>query len=194
MDIGRAKSIKRSVLYQVEISERKNQKEYKQNSGDPSASPLIFGKENFIYTGKFGIQEQYLLANKANKNGVNITCNIGGGLALSLLRPYEYEVQDNSGTLKYVQFNNLLTDTTISYLIGGPSIGQGWEDLSLVPGVYGKAALRFDYGHYTKTVTALEIGVSGEYYTKKIPLVYGSDPQQFFLSAFVDILFGWRKK
>ncbi len=91
-------------------------------------------------------------------------------------------------------FNSLLTDTTISYLIGGPSISQGWEDLSLTPGVYGKVALRFDYGHYTKTVTAVEIGLSGEYYAKKIPIVYGSAPNQSFLTAFVDILFGWRRK
>jgi hypothetical protein len=194
MDIGRAKSIKRSVLYQVEIGERKNPKEYKQNPGDPSYSPIILGKENFVYYLKMGVQEQYLLANKANKNGVNITCNIGGGISLAILRPYEYQSIDSTdGSIKYVQFNTLLTDPNLFYL-GGPSLGQGWEDLSLTPGVYGKAALRFDYGHYTKTVTALEIGVSGEYYTKKIPIIYGSDPQQFFLTAFVDVLFGWRKK
>jgi hypothetical protein len=197
MDIGKAKSIKRSVLYQAEFGERKSAKEVKQSSGDspdPNSSQLIFGKENFVYYAKFGLQEQYLLANKANKNGVNITCNVGGGLSLAILRPYEYEVEDMYGNLKYVQFNTLLTDTTISFPFGGPSISQGWDDLSLTPGVYGKAAIRFDYGHYTKTVTALEIGLSGEYYTKKIPIIYNTAPKQSYLSVYAAIILGWRRK
>jgi len=205
MDIGRAKSVKRSLLYQLEIGERKSAREVKQStadSPDPSSSPLIFGKENFVYYTKLGVQEQFLLANKANKNGVNITCNIGGGLSLAILRPYEYEVEyyvnpndSNSGTaFKYVQFNQFFTDSTISFPIGGPSISQGWDDLSVVPGVYGKAAVRFDYGHYTKTVAAIEIGLSAEYYTKAIPILYGVTPEQSFMSVYATIIFGWRRK
>jgi len=88
MDIGRAKSVKRSVLYQLEIGERKSAREIKQsNTNDPASSPFILGKENFFYYTKLGVQEQFLLANKANKNGVNITCNIGGGLSFAILRP-----------------------------------------------------------------------------------------------------------
>jgi hypothetical protein len=205
MDIGKAKSIKRSVLYQLEFGERKSPRELKQSSSDspdPAASEIILGKENFVYYAKLGVQEQYLLANKANKNGVNITCNIGGGLSLAILRPYEYEVEyqvdpvndPNNIAFKYVQFNTLLTDSTISYPIGGPSIDQGWDDLSIVPGVYGKAAVRFDYGHYTKTVTALEIGLAGEYYTQKIPIIFGTAPKQSFLSIYAAVVFGWRRK
>jgi hypothetical protein len=201
MDIGKAKSVKRSVLYQLEFGERKNAKEAKQssnNSPDPAAAQMIFGKLNFVYYAKLGVQEQYLLANKANKHGVNITCNVGGGLSLAILRPYEYEVEyqvaENLYAFKYEQFNTLLRDTTVSFPIGGPSISQGWDDLSLTPGVYGKAAVRFDYGHYTKTVTALEIGISGEYYTKKIPIIYEVAPKQSYLSVYAAIIFGWRRK
>ncbi|HTB51621.1 MAG TPA: hypothetical protein VK718_02515 [Ferruginibacter sp.] len=197
MDIGRAKSIKRSLLYQVEIGERKSAKETKQTNpapDDPSASPVIIGKENFFYYTKMGVQEQFLLANKANKNGVNITCNVGGGLSLAILRPYQYEVYDESvAAYKYVSFNTLVTDSS-DFLEGGPSLAQGWDDLSLTPGVYGKAAVRFDYGHYTRTVTALEIGLSGEYYTKSVPILFGSDPKQLFFSAYAAILFGLRRK
>lgn len=195
MDIGRAKSVKRSLLYQLEIGERKSAREIKQsNTNDPSSYPFILGKENFFYYTKLGVQEQFLLANKANKNGVNITCNIGGGLSFAILRPYEYEVLAADGTSKYVQLNTILTDTTIQGLLGGPTISQGWEDLSLVPGVYGKAAVRFDYGHYTRTVAALEIGISAEYYTKNIPILYAVAPQQSFISAYAAIMFGWRRK
>jgi len=195
MDIGRAKSIKRSVLYQLEIGERKSAREAKQsNPNDATSSPFIFGKENFFYYTKLGIQEQFLLANKANKNGVNITCNIGGGLSLAILRPYEYEVVTADSTSKFVQLDRILTDTSIVGLLGGPTISQGWEDLSLTAGLYAKAALRFDYGHYTRTVTALEIGLSAEYYTKNIPIIYGVKPKDTFVSVYAAIIFGWRRK
>jgi hypothetical protein len=195
MDIGRAKSVKRSLLYQLEIGERKSTREVKQsNTNDPTSSPFILGKENFFYYTKLGVQEQFLLANKANKNGVNITCNIGGGLSFAILRPYEYEVLEADGSSKFVQLNTIIADTTIQGLLGGPTLSQGWEDLSLVPGIYGKAALRFDYGHYSKTVTALEIGISAEYYTKNIPILYAVAPQQSFISVYAAIMFGWRRK
>jgi hypothetical protein len=192
MDIGRAKSVRRSLLYQVELGERKSASEAKQtNPNDASASPIIWGKENFFYYTKFGAQEQFLLANKANKNGVNITGNVGGGISLAILRPYYIEIQDpNTGEAKYVQ-----PQVDSSYaVIGGPTIAQGWDKLSLTPGLYAKAAVRFDYGHYTKTVTALEIGLSGEYYTKKVPILFFTAPKQFFLSAYAAIVFGVRRK
>ena len=41
--------------------------------------------------------------------------------------------------------------------------------MTVVPGLYAKAAIRFDYGSYNEVMSALEVGIAGEYYTKKIP-------------------------
>jgi len=192
-ELGRASSIKKGLLYQLEISERKHQKEEKQNSYFSNSVPFIYGKENYVYPVKLGVQQQLLLGNKSNKNGVAVTANYGGGIAASFLRPYYVQVQQGSG-IEYVKYNSPDSSQFLSGPIyGGPGLGKGWNELTVIPGLYAKAALRFDYGTYNEIVSALEVGITGEYYTKKIPQMVYNSQKQFFFGGYVAILFGKRK-
>jgi hypothetical protein len=139
------------------------------------------------------VQEQFLLGNKGNKNGVSITANGGGGFIAGLLRPYMVEV-DKMGERKFVQYNS---NDSAYYLngpfIGGPNLGTGWKNMKVTPGIYLKPAVRFDYGKYNELVSAIEVGVIGEFYFKKIQQMINLDQKQLFFSAYVSILFGKRK-
>ena len=137
---------------------------------------------------------QFLLGNKSNKNGVSITGNIGGGLSLGLLRPYEVKVEKN-GQDVYIKYDSPDSLLFLSGpVLGGPGLGRGWSDLKITPGIYLKPALRFDYGKYYEMINAIEVGVIGEYYTKDIPQMVHNDPKKFFLSAYFSLVFGKRKK
>jgi hypothetical protein len=191
---GYSKSVKKTTLFQLEISERKHQKELKQsNNSILVSSPFIYGKINFFYPVKLGVQKQFLLGNKSNKNGVSITANIGGGLALGLLRPYELEV-DKNGTATYVRYDSedsLLFKT--GTVISGPGFSRGWNHLKMTPGLYVKPGLRFDYGRYNDLLAAIEVGLAAEFYSKKIPQMWDNKQNQFFFSAYFTVLFGKRK-
>ena len=76
------------MLFQLDISERKHPKEEKQFSQSSNAGPFIYGKINYFYPVKLGVQQQFLLGNKGNKNGVSVSGNAGGGISIGLLRPY----------------------------------------------------------------------------------------------------------
>ncbi len=191
---GYSKSVKKTTLFQLEISERKHQKEVKQtNNFSSSSSPFIYGKINFFYPVKLGVQKQFLLGNKSNKNGVSVTANIGGGLAFGLLRPYELQVEKN-GALVYVRYESedslLFKSGSIQ---GGPGLGRGWNHLKLNPGLYVKPGLRFDYGRYNDLLAAIEVGLAAEFYSKKVPQMFDNKQKQFFFSAYFTILFGKRK-
>ena len=192
---GYSKSVKKATLFQLEISERKHQKEEKQSNPNPgvSSSPIIYGKINFFYPIKLGVQKQFLLGNKSNKNGVSVTGNIGGGLCLGLLRPYEVEVDKNGARtfVKYESEDSLLFRSGPFY--GGPGVGKGWNSLKFTPGLYVKPGLRFDYGRYNDLVAAIEVGVAAEFYTKKIPQMIDNKQKQLFFSAYFTVLFGKRK-
>lgn len=194
-EIGRAKSVKRALLFQLDISERKHIKEEKQTGNNgPYSTGFIYGKINFFYPVKLGVQMQQLLGNKGNKNGVNITANLGGGLSLGLLRPYMLDVDKNGQRtkVKYESADSIyFLDHAVIY--GGPGFGDGWNGLSVVPGAYIKPAVRFDYGRYNEVVSALELGLTGEFYSKKIPQMVYQKQRQFFFSAYVAIIFGKRK-
>lgn len=192
-ELGRASSVKKALLYQLEISERKHIKEEKQNSYYSNSVPFIYGKENFFYPVKLGVQQQILLGNKSNKNGVAVTANYGGGITMALLRPYYVQVQNGNG-VTYIKYNSPDSAQFLSGTIfGGPDLGKGWSELTVTPGVYAKTALRFDYGSYNEVISAIEVGVSGEFYTKKIPQMVYNKEKQFFFSAYVTIVFGKRK-
>lgn len=193
VEIGRAKSVRNALLFQLEITERKHEKEEKQQGPFATTAPIIFGKINYFYPVKLGVQYQQLLGNKGNKNGVSITGNVGGGIVAGLLRPYLMDV-DKQGERVFVGYESA---DSIYYLngpfYGGPSFGTGWGDLKVTPGFYLKPAIRFDYGKYNEVVSALEVGLTAEFYTKKIPQMIYIDQKQFFFGAYVSVLFGKRK-
>lgn len=194
-ELGRASSVKKSTLYQLEIAERKSPKEIKvTNLQYYNSVPFIYGKENFFYPVKLGVQQQLLLGNKSNKNGVAITANYGGGVALGILRPYYVQVPDGNGNLKYIKYNSADSSSFLSSsVMGGSNIGKGWNEITLTPGLYAKTAIRFDYGAYNEMISAIEVGVTAEYYSKKIPQMAHNPEKQFFFGAYVAILFGKRK-
>ncbi|MEP6596687.1 MAG: hypothetical protein ABJA71_12110 [Ginsengibacter sp.] len=192
-ELGRASSVKKSLLYQLEISERKHIKEDKQSNPFLNSIPFIYGKENFFYPVKLGLQQQILLGNKSNKNGVSITANYGGGLSLGLLRPYYVQVQKGNDLI-YVKYDSPDSSLFLNGPIyGGPTFSKGWSDITVTPGVYAKTSLRFDYGAYNEIISAIEVGLTGEFYSKKIPLLISNTQRQFFFSGFVAIIFGKRK-
>ena len=191
-ELGRASSVKKGLLYQLEISERKNVKEEKQTYYSNTA-PFIYGKENFFYPVKLGVQQQVLLGNKSNKNGVAITANYGGGIAAAILRPYYVQAATGNG-INYIKYNSSDSATFLGgNIYGGPSFGKGWNEITATPGIYAKTAVRFDYGSYNEIISAIEVGLTADYYAKKIPQMVYNKEKQFFLSGYVAIIFGKRK-
>ncbi len=217
LEIGRARSIKKVTLFQLDITERKHNKEDKQTNISLPTSPFIFGKINFVYPVKIGVQQQILFGNKTNRNGVSVTGNFGGGISLAVLRPYNLEINDlNKGNRKLIRYES--NDSTLTSGAGGPSgsytsdstlftngsllsalqvagsgLGKGWGQIKVTPGLYAKAALRFDYGQYNEMLNAIEVGLVGEFYGKKIPQIVYSAPTQYFASIYVSLMFGRRK-
>lgn len=197
---GRAQSIKKALLFQIDFSERKDPKEKKQANIYAPASPFIFGKINYFYPLKLGVQQQILFGNKSNKNGVAVTGNFGGGLSLGLLRPYYLEITDtangNRRTIKYQSADSALftnSNSLFNLQVASSGFTKGWNEISIKPGAYAKAALRFDYGSYNEVVSALEVGVTGEYYFSKIPQLVFSKQRNFFLNVYVALVFGRRR-
>ncbi len=194
-EYGKYLSPKKSILFQLDIAEKKSQKEQKESTYNGyGTTPFIYGKVNFVYPVKLGMQFQSLLGNKSNKNGVSVTANYGGGLSLAFLRPYMIQV-NKSGTNTYVSYNSadslLFLDPTL--IQAGPGFGTGWNKTTVTPGIYGKTALRFDYGTYNEMVSAIEIGLIAEFYTKNVPIMVYSPAKKFFFSAYASIMIGRRK-
>lgn len=197
---ARAQSIKKALLFQLDFSERKHVKEKKQTNPYFPASPFIFGKINYFYPLKLGVQQQILFGNKSNKNGVAVTGNFGGGLSLGLLRPYYLEIDDTtSGNRRAIKYDSADSSIFVSgeklagLGVSSAGLSKGWGDIKVKPGAYAKAAMRFDYGRYNEMVNAIEVGVTAEYYFNKIPQLIYTKEKSLFFNVYFALMFGRRK-
>jgi hypothetical protein len=194
-EIGRMKTVRRTMTYNIELSEIKNAKEDKVG-GFFIGNPYIYGKVNNFYQFKLGVGQQYLLGEKGNRNGVAVSAIYGGGLSLGLLRPYYIQVDDPAAgeirTIKYSTEDSLLFVQGGNIRSGG-GLGKGWGEMKLRPGAYAKGGLRFDYGRFNEIVSAIEVGVCLDFYAKKVPIMLFQDDKQLFFQGYIVLQFGKRK-
>lgn len=198
-EIGRTKSVFKTTIYQIEFNEKKHRKEEKQTRGAGGfvfGNPFVFGKQNYFYQLKLGIGQQRMIGGKGNKNGVGVYGIFSGGLSAGLERPYYLDVQDppNSGKVRSIAYSNADSATFMGpQILGGSGFSKGWKEIKLVPGLHAKTALRFDWGRFNNTISAVETGFNFEYYTKKVNQMVGVPPSAFFVNGYLAVLFGSRK-
>ena len=187
-EIGRFKSNRVATIFSIEINEKKHKKE--KRTGLVSGfnfNSLIYGKLNNFYQVKLGAGQQRIIGGKGNKNGVGVMAIYGGGISAGLLKPYYVDVQGGFRS-KYPDIVDSAYDET-----GAAGFTVGWKDVKLRPGAFAKAAMRFDYGRFNETVTAIEVGVNAEFYAQKIPQMLYNKEKRFFFNGYISILFGRRK-
>ena len=199
---GKYKSINITNLWWLELGERKERKEEKQSYTFfdgvffTSGNPFIYGKINNFYYLKPGIGQQRLIGSKGNKNGVAVSGIYGGGFSAGLLKPYYLQVQDPlTNVVTDVKYQGAADSIFINpgSIIGGSGFGKGFSEIQFIPGFHARAALRFDYGAYNELLSAIEVGVNAEYYTKSIPIMINVPQRKFFFNAYVAIEVGKRK-
>lgn len=195
---GKYKTITKTNLWWAEFGEHKHNKETKVAKGDNNfgfitSNPFVYGKINNVYNFKVGFGQQRLIGGKGNKNGVATSLIYGGGVSLGLLKPYYLEVQTTTGIkdIKYYDDTTLFLDH--SAIRGASGFGKGFKDMQYVPGAHARVSLRFDYGHYNETISAMEVGINAEFYSKKIKQLVANSPKNLLFNAYVAILFGRRK-
>ncbi len=188
-EIGRMKSNRLSNLYQLELSEKKHNKERKQGASfnQYQINSVIVGKLNNFYQLKLGMSQQRIIGGKGNKNGVAVSAVYGGALSLGFLKPYY--VDEKGGTR--VTYDKIIDSAYIP--LGASGFMVGWNEVKIRPGIMAKAAMRFDYGRLNETVSAIEAGLQAEFYAKKIEQMLYNEPKQFFFSAYISLLLGRRK-
>lgn len=196
---GKYKTITLTNLWWAELGEHKHAKEERLAKGDNYGfiigNPYIYGKINNFYNFKLGFGQQRLIGGKGIRNGIATSLIYGGGVSLAMLKPYYLEVKDPlTSEVKNIRYDD---DTTLfldnNSILGASGFGKGFNKMSFVPGLHARAALRFDYGRLNETLSALEIGVNAEYYTKGITQMAFNKDKKFFFNAYIALVFGSRK-
>lgn len=187
----------RTVLWEFELNEKHSPKEHHISAQTDAFdfSSIVPYKLNNLFEFKAAIGQQILIGGKGNKNGVAVTALYAGGLTLGMLKPYYLditnEISQASNQQTYAQFAS--DSVTGDQITGAAGVLVGWGNLTIKPGINAKQGMRFDYGRLNQTVAAIEVGLTEEFFSGKMPIMYLVPAKQFFFNAYVSILFGNRK-
>jgi hypothetical protein len=192
---GKMVSPRWSNIYTVELTEILHAKEERSSSaqGFLLGNSFKYGKINNFYQAKLGYGRQYIFGQKGNKNGVAVIGTAQAGLAFGLQKPYYLQINDD-GTDRDIKYTPEDSALFVSgNIIGSSGFTKGWGEVKLRPGAFVKGSLRFDFGAYNESITALEIGVSVDAYAKAIEQMLFNDPKRLFMQLHVAVVFGNRK-
>lgn len=199
---GKYKTIEKTNIWWAEFGERKSPKEERLTRQELVGglfligNPFIYGKRNNFYYLKGGLGQQRLIGGKGNQNGVAVSAVYGGGLSLGYLKPYYIAVtNEETGETTDVKYSDSTIDKFLNFenITGGSGFTKGFGQGTIVPGVFAKTALRFDYGRFNEFLSAIEVGVNAEYYTKEMPIMINNPAKKFFFNGYIALEFGRRK-
>lgn len=207
LELEKRKNQKISNLFQFEVGETKNPKEDKRarsnglavgpwgNLYSTSARPFVYGKRNIFYQVRLGYGQRRTIGTKDNKNGVEVSAIYMAGISVGLVRPYYLQLLDTLGSgtyeAKYTP-ENASDFLDPNLIIAGTGLKKGWSEIEVTPGLYARLGMRFDWAEFDEFVSAIEVGVTGSFYSKEVQIMVNNDSDKFFYGAYVSLLFGKR--
>lgn len=193
----------RTLFAQVEFSELKHLKERRRNYEtlsllNNSPKSFIYGKQNNFYVLRAGCGERRYFSDKQHSKTVATAFTYSGGIALGFIKPYYLDIiyrNDNGGWSvipePFTQDNQLKFLNPMD-VDGASGFQHGWDDVSLNVGGYAKAGLLLDWGAWQPFVKSMELGVSLDFYFRKIPLMVAYKNTPVFVNLYANFYLGRR--
>lgn len=184
-------------MLEIELVNMKHSKEHKSYNPNNESKGYIFGKQNSFAILRGGIGIQKVITSKANRGGVEVRYLYYGGVSLGFLKPIYLEIQYNPTEYDIVTEKYDPQKHTTGNIYGKAPYTKGFFEMRMLPGIYGKFGLSFEYGALDDKIRAIETGVTIDLYYKKAPIMADIDTEdgynpnrQFFFSFYINILYG----
>jgi len=183
-------------IYEFDFGTLKHPKEYKLTSYYVNSS-YIFGKANTAVYLRGGIGGQHEVFKKADLGGIAVRYFYVGGAALSLYKPIYYKVANvyvpQGSDTYYIQITEEKFEESIQSpedIYSKAAFSKGLNEIKLIPGIYAKTGLNFEYSIEDKAIHAIEIGAQINGFPKKIPIMTGENNKAIYFSLFVSYRIG----
>lgn len=172
-------------IYEMDFAKMHHPKSYRISSSQVSDSKsYVYGELNSVFVLRGGYGKQKLLAGKTKRSNVEIRLVYTAGISLSILKPAYFEIDTSGGV--YEKFSLLHRDK----VKGGAPYAMGFNEISLLPGAYGKLAFSFEYGGALDKVRAIETGFCFDLYYKDVPILAETKNYPFFATVYVGLVYG----
>ena len=205
---GKIKTYYKTNYYHMELGYMYDSREQRQNKNIPLdfriSQSFRFGKQNQLYVLRAGKGTKRLITDKAKRKGVAIGYNYEAGPAIAFLKPYYleliYTVEQDGRFFNELRTEKYSEDNAAKFLdynsvFGGAPSSKGWSELKVVPGIQAKMGLFFSLGAFEEYAKSLEIGIMGDFYIRKIPIMVETErisAKPYFLNFYATLEFGKR--
>ncbi len=212
VNIGQVKTYYLTNYWNFEFGELKHRKEMKQSfdiqpfNSDRTFRSFIYGKQNNFFALRGGFGQKRYLSEKAKRKGVAIGLTYEGGATMGILKPYYLELRyfAESGVNDFIVRSERFSEENrdkfldINSIYGASGFARGLGELSIVPGLHGKAAVHIDWGAFDEFVKALEAGVMFDLFFQEVPimvetpLIEDGENQALFVNLYINLQLGKR--
>ncbi len=191
-------------VFSFEFMELKHPKQIKQSNefifpafGLESPKSYVYGKQNNLYVLHFGYGGRYQLGDKAKKSGVEVNFSWSAGPSLGLEKPYYLKLLEINGDFFTIVDRRFEADEPERFLnraaiYGASGFSYGISEISVIPGVNGRAGLNFDWANYSEVVKALEAGVGVDLFAGRPEIMIIERNKFQFVYLYLSLQFGKR--
>ncbi|MFC2086836.1 hypothetical protein ACFLSA_01565 [Bacteroidota bacterium] len=178
-------------LYEGEIQIFKHPKEYAQRNINFPNKKFVFGKLNSVFALKGGRGFQKEMFSKQDKGGISIKYFYNYGATISFAKPIYYKVlypSSNYYTEEIEKFDITIHEPELIY--SRASFFKGLNEIQVIPGLYGKAGLQFEYSSTSGILNAIEGGIMLDAYLSRIQIMASDKGRLIFPGLFITYRFG----
>ena len=180
-------------LLEIEAGTLKHPKEYRlSNPYTQSTGTFVFGKLNSVIYLRGGIGHQHEIFKKTDLGGIAIRYFYSAGPVFAIYKPIYYRVlyplPNNLYELREEKYTSAIALPQDIY--SKASFIKGLNETKILPGLFAKGGLNFEYSKEDKIIHAVEIGAQINAFPKKVPIMLSSENKSIFFSLFVSYRFG----
>ncbi len=181
---------KKFRTFTLDLVNIKHPKE-KRITSDSTNNSYVLGKMNYFFVVRPSYGFEWLLFNKGDEEGVQVTWLLAGGPSIGLETPYNILYGPSANNYSIVPYNSFSTANPAN-TYGNAGLFYGLGDAKFIPGIHLKTSLFFEASTWGETVSGAELGFITELYSRGAVILPKADNRQFFTSAFINIYFGMR--
>lgn len=179
-------------LIDIDLNLVKHPKEVKLvNPYVVSGSSFVYGKLNHVVTLRVMIGHQHELFRKIDLGGVAVRYFYSGGASLAFTKPIYYNIlYPSAGGPWEIREEKFAKGTQPYDIYNKASFFKGFNELGVIPGIAAKGGFNFEYSKQDKVIHTIEVGISLEAYTKRLPIMASDNNQALFLTPFISYRIG----
>ena len=178
-------------IWEIDFANIKHPKEIKISNSYYNNRSFVFGKTNIFVNFRGGWGKQKEMFRKVDRGGISIRRYFSFGPTIGILKPIYYEVyKTGEGNQYYIEEEKFDPSIHQGYIYGRASFFKGFDEVSVMPGVYGRFGMSFEYSTSDISIHAIETAVSLDLFPKEMEIMATERNNFYFLTLSVSYRFG----